>query len=917
MGCGSSTKSKVEPFKETDPPSRSGSRPPSATTSSKQNNTININKDELQKKLENVKKESIKPEPKSETLLKNDNGPRISIKQMEVVLPNSILPDLSDNKSVSSLEPSEQSSNEDLNTGSKSDTGSNREETEVVPFKASDSISTKDNESINDKDTPTKLNTEEDVDNTVKNTENTPKFDSKITRIYSTTTEPNEIRNKLTILHFNDVYNIEPRDKDPVGGAARFVTKIKSFPDEPLIVFSGDCLNPSIMSTVTKGKQMIPVMNTIGVHAAVYGNHDFDFGVDELIDFKNKTNFPWLMSNVKDKLTKTLLAEGIEKVVATWHGRKIGIIGLVEREWLVTLSTIDPEDVDYTDFIEKAEELVKQLREEEGCEYIIALTHMRVPNDMKLLESSVDLNLVLGGHDHHYETKEHESKIFVKSGTDFREFTELEIDFTTEIDGRPLVTTKRHEITKNLEEDPFIKSGLEQYSEILGEKMEEVLGEMQVDLDGRFSTVRTQESNLGNFICDIMRAASQTDIAFLNSGSLRSDTIHSAGPFKMKDLVTILPMVDQLVVIKVKGSILLEVLENSVCEFPKYEGRFLQVSGVTFVFDAEKAPGERIVKDSVKVHDAIPLDVDKEYTVVTKEYLSRGKDGYDMLAKCEVVVDAEDGPILNTIVENHFKSIKIYKGRSVSRSGHRQSITVKHDEVQSFMEMQRSKLAPKVEGRICKIGEEVKLSPSFLRRKSKLRVRTETVQSSTSLDKVQEEQDGGETTTVSVIEEIEEDDSDIDNVMESDTTREPISDDDRLTLWEACTIDDIDKVKSIINGRTLDYKFWIMEKTLLHHTTQHNSIKCLEYLLSETNLKVDVRDQILKSTALFYAAEHGSKEAANLLLDNNAKVNAKNALWEIPLHVACENGQGDMIILLLSRGADRTVKNKEGERPKI
>ena len=51
---------------------------------------------------------------------------------------------------------------------------------------------------------------------------------------------------ELTILHFNDVYNIESREKEPVGGAARFATKLASFRHlNPLIVFSGDCLNPS------------------------------------------------------------------------------------------------------------------------------------------------------------------------------------------------------------------------------------------------------------------------------------------------------------------------------------------------------------------------------------------------------------------------------------------------------------------------------------------------------------------------------------------------------------------------------------------------------------------------------------------------------------------------------------------------
>lgn len=71
-------------------------------------------------------------------------------------------------------------------------------------------------------------------------------FNPKLSRIYSPTKLTDQPAKKLTILHFNDVYNIESRDQEPVGGAARFVTKIRSFPDEPLVLFSGDCLNPSL-----------------------------------------------------------------------------------------------------------------------------------------------------------------------------------------------------------------------------------------------------------------------------------------------------------------------------------------------------------------------------------------------------------------------------------------------------------------------------------------------------------------------------------------------------------------------------------------------------------------------------------------------------------------------------------------------
>jgi len=88
----------------------------------------------------------------------------------------------------------------------------------------------------------------------------------------------------ITIVHFNDVYNIESGTQEPVGGAARFKTAVGRLSDrDPLVLFSGDALNPALMSSVTNGRQMVPVLNALGVHCAVYGNHDFDHGVDNLV----------------------------------------------------------------------------------------------------------------------------------------------------------------------------------------------------------------------------------------------------------------------------------------------------------------------------------------------------------------------------------------------------------------------------------------------------------------------------------------------------------------------------------------------------------------------------------------------------------------------------------------------------------
>ena len=115
-----------------------------------------------------------------------------------------------------------------------------------------------------------------------------------------------------------------------------------------------------------------------------------------------KTNFPWLMSNVVDNETGRQLAEGGLTQVIHWAGRKVGLVGLVEREWLDTIATINSDQVEYEDYVTSGNRLAAQLKAE-GCDCVIALTHMRTPNDIRLAENVEDIDLILGGHDHVYE----------------------------------------------------------------------------------------------------------------------------------------------------------------------------------------------------------------------------------------------------------------------------------------------------------------------------------------------------------------------------------------------------------------------------------------------------------------------------------------------------------------------------------
>lgn len=112
-------------------------------------------------------------------------------------------------------------------------------------------------------------------------------------------------------------------------------------------------------------------------------------------------------------------------------------------------------------------------------------------------------------------------------------------------------------------------------------------------------------------------------------------------------------------------------LENGVSQYPKLEGRFPQVSGCSFEFDPSKPAGHRIDPETIYIGDE-PLDMNKSYKLTTKAYLAQGKDGYDVLKDCKILIPGDESPDLTTSILNHFESIRIIKSKK--RTHHRQSL---------------------------------------------------------------------------------------------------------------------------------------------------------------------------------------------------------------------------------------------------
>lgn len=309
-------------------------------------------------------------------------------------------------------------------------------------------------------------------------------------------------------------------------------------------------------------------------------------------------------------------------------------MGLIEQEWLATLSAIREDEVTYSDFVEVGSRIAKELKEGDGCDIVIALTHMRVPNDKRLAAEAEGIDLVLGGHDHHYEIVEVNGVTVCKSGTDFREGTLIKVHLN-EGGAKPTVATERFEINYDEPEDDTGRRIVEEYYSVLASKMDAIIGQTSVPLDALFSHIRTRETNVGNFVCDLNRIVLGADVYLLNSGTLRADCVFPAGNIRMRDITALVPMADQSVLLECTGAALLAALENGVSQYPRLEGRFPQVSGVKFEFDPARPAGSRVIEGSVFVGGK-PLDPEATLKVGCKHYMALGKDGYTSFKGCKV-----------------------------------------------------------------------------------------------------------------------------------------------------------------------------------------------------------------------------------------------------------------------------------------
>ncbi|ADV51511.1 metallophosphatase [Cellulophaga sp. E16_2] len=227
-----------------------------------------------------------------------------------------------------------------------------------------------------------------------------------------------DIKKKITILHTNDVHShidafpSSHSEFPGLGGLARRATLVHNIRKEnpnTLLFDAGDIFQGTPYFNFYGGELEFKLMSMLKYDAATIGNHDFDNGLEGLFAQLPHANFKLLSANYD--FTNTIM-QGATKPydIYTIDGIKIGVYGLgIELAGLVTKKLF--KETSYLNPFEIALDTERILKEEEGCDIIICLSHLGYqydtdkPDDLKLAAITKYTNLIIGGHTHTFLEK--------------------------------------------------------------------------------------------------------------------------------------------------------------------------------------------------------------------------------------------------------------------------------------------------------------------------------------------------------------------------------------------------------------------------------------------------------------------------------------------------------------------------------
>ncbi|MBS8100847.1 LPXTG cell wall anchor domain-containing protein [Streptococcus suis] len=503
---------------------------------------------------------------------------------------------------------------------------------------------------------------------------------------------------EAVIIHTNDVHGRILEEKNVIGDAkaAAVIEEERAKVENTIVVDAGDAFQGLPISNSTKGEDRANIMNQVGYDAMAVGNHEFDFGMDQAIKYKETLNFPLLSANTYVNGARVFEASTIVDKTPTVVGDEFVVIGVTTPETATKTHPKNVEGVTFTDPVTEVNKVIDEvearaLADNRVYKNYIILAHLGVDSTTPVewrgstLAEALSKNsklagkrvIVIDGHSHTVEATTYGDNVtYNQTGSYLNNIGKVTLKSDKLLGEASLISAAD---TKNVTPNAKIAALVDEIkAKYEAENAQVVIENNPVEFNGDRSNVRVRETNLGNAVTDAIYAYGQTgfsnktSLAVTNGGGLRA-TIAKDQPVTKGDIIAVLPFGNIVSQITVTGQQIYDMFTKSLSStlqvnpetgemlldengMPLFEasGGFLHISGANVFYDPTLPVEERvlligILNPETGEYDA--LDLEKTYYLATNDFLAAGGDGYTMLGGAR-----EEGPSMDSIFAEYLKT---------------------------------------------------------------------------------------------------------------------------------------------------------------------------------------------------------------------------------------------------------------------
>lgn len=522
------------------------------------------------------------------------------------------------------------------------------------------------------------------------------------------------------ILHTNDVHGRIVEEKGVIGDAklATVIEQERAKSNQnTLVVDAGDAFQGLPISNSTKGEARAEILNQMQYDAMAVGNHEFDFGLDEVKKYKEILKFPLLSSNTYVNGARLFEASTIVDKDKTVEGDEFVVIGVTTPETATKTHPKNIKGVTFTDPISEVNKVIEEVQAKaraEGKDYkhYVVLAHLGVDTTTPVewrgstLAEALSKNprlkgkrvTVIDGHSHTVASTTYGDNVTYNQTGSYLHNVGKVIYKSRQLLGNPtqIPAADAKKLPANPTVEKLVKDIKQKYD---AENAVEVVSNSPVELNGDRENVRVRETNLGNVVADSLYQYGQTgfshptDIAVTNGGGLR-ETIAKGKPITKGNVIAVLPFGNTISQIQVTGQQVLDMFEKSLGSILQVDkdgkkvldengqpllepsGGFLQVSGVKVYYDTNQPSGKRVLAIQVKNRTTGRydlLDLAKTYYLATNDFLAAGGDGYTMLGGAR-----EEGPSMDAAFEEYLKTADLTQYEKINPNSRTISVDSKN-----------------------------------------------------------------------------------------------------------------------------------------------------------------------------------------------------------------------------------------------